>query len=48
VNSNIEVLENISKIIGYKPDFYEYDLREKSKLENIFKMYNFYGVIHFA
>lgn len=48
VNSNIETLDWIEKIIGYKPDFYEVDLRDKSKLEEVFEKYNFDWVIHFA
>jgi len=48
VNSSIETLDWIEKIIGYKPDFYEVDLRDKIKLEEVFKKYDFDWVIHFA
>ncbi|MFA5916799.1 MAG: UDP-glucose 4-epimerase GalE [Candidatus Gracilibacteria bacterium] len=47
-NSNIDTLSNIEKIISNKPDFFEVDLRDREKLEDIFKKYNFDGVIHFA
>ncbi|MDQ7008718.1 MAG: UDP-glucose 4-epimerase GalE [Candidatus Gracilibacteria bacterium] len=47
-NSNLYSLKGIEKIIGYKPDFYNIDLRNKEKLEEIFQKYNFDGVIHFA
>jgi UDP-glucose 4-epimerase len=40
-NSSLCVLENISKILGYKPDFYEVDIRNLEEMENIFKKYNF-------
>jgi UDP-glucose 4-epimerase len=48
VNSSSKTLEWIEKIIGYKPDFFEVDLREKDKLEEVFKKYDFDWVIHFA
>lgn len=47
-NTNLKVLDNIEKIIWYKPDFYKIDLREKYKLTNLFKKYSFDGVVHFA
>ncbi len=47
-NSNISTLDWIEKILGYKPDFFKIDLRDKNKLEEIFKKYNFDWVIHFA
>lgn len=47
-NSSIKVLDWINNIIGYKPDFYEVDLRDSEKLEEIFKKYKFDWVIHFA
>lgn len=47
-NSSIETLDWIEKILGYKPDFFEVDLRNKDKLEEVFKKYNFDWVIHFA
>lgn len=47
-NSSIDTLDWIEKIIGYKPDFYEVDLRDKEWLEEVFKKYSFDWVIHFA
>jgi len=35
-------------VLGYDVDFFEVDLLDKERLENIFKKYNFDGVIHFA
>jgi len=48
VNSTVEALEWIEKILGYKPVFFNVDLRNKDKLEEVFKKYNFDWVIHFA
>lgn len=48
VNSSTNAINWIEKILGYRPDFFELDLREKDKLEEIFKKYDFDGVIHFA
>ena len=47
-NSSIKTLDNIEKILWYKPDFFEVDLRDKNKLEEVFKKYDFDWVIHFA
>lgn len=47
-NTNEEVLDNIEKIISYRPDFYNVDLRDKTKLQEIFQIHNFDGVVHFA
>ena len=47
-NSNIDTLNWIEKILGYKPDFFEVDLRDKNSLAKVFKKYNFDWVIHFA
>lgn len=48
VNSSVETLNSIEKIIWYKPDFFEVDLRDKDKLKEVFSKYNFDWVIHFA
>jgi len=48
VNSNIQVLKNIQKITGKKPEFKEIDLRNKKELTNLFECNNFDGIIHFA
>jgi len=47
-NSSVDTLEWIENILGYKPDFFEVDLRDKHLLEEIFKKYDFDWVIHFA
>jgi UDP-glucose 4-epimerase len=47
-NSSIKTLNWIEKIIWYKPDFFELDLRNKKKLEEVFKKYNFDWVLHLA
>lgn len=48
INSSVKTLDWIQKILGYKPDFFEVDLRDKEKLEEIFLKYDFDWVIHFA
>ena len=47
-NSCLSTYRNIWEILGYKPDFYEIDLRDKEKLNEIFKKYKFDWVLHFA
>lgn len=47
-NSSLEVLDNIEKITGVKPDFFEVDLRDFEALETVFQKYHFDAVIHFA
>ena len=47
-NSSLKTLDWIEKILGYKPDFFEWDLRNKEFLEEVFKKYNFDWVVHFA
>ncbi len=47
-NSNINVLNNISKITGKKPNFHKIDLRNKQKVQEFFKNYTVHGIIHFA
>ncbi len=48
VNSSRDALLGIEKILGYCPDFYECDIRDRDGLEKIFQKYDFDGVIHFA
>lgn len=48
VNSTRDTLLGIEKILGYTPDFFECDIRNRSELEKIFQKYDFSGVIHFA
>lgn len=47
-NSSQDVLENIKKIAGVKPDFFEVDLRDFESLERVFQKYDFEAVLHFA
>jgi UDP-glucose 4-epimerase len=47
-NSSLSVLENIWQILGYKPDFYEIDIRNLEEMKKVFEKYNFDWVIHFA
>jgi len=47
-NSKIDTLDWIEKILWYKVDFFEIDLRDREKLEEIFEKYNFDWIIHFA
>lgn len=48
VNSKPEVLNRIEKISGKKPLFYEIDVRNEEKMNEIFDKHKFEGVIHFA
>lgn len=48
VNSSPNSLNWIEKILWYRPDFYECDIRDKDWLRSIFGKYQFDGVIHFA
>lgn len=47
-NSNPSVLDAIEKIIGKRPAFYKYDLKNKEKLATIFHENEIEAVIHFA
>lgn len=47
-NSNIHVLDRIEKISGVKPKFYQVDVLDKEKLEEVFKENKFDACIHFA
>lgn len=47
-NSCLSTYRDIWKILWYKTDFYELDLRDKEKLEDVFKKYSFDWVLHFA
>ena len=47
-NSNIHVLDRIEKLTGIKPKFYEVDILDYDKLEEVFKENTFDAVIHFA
>jgi len=47
-NSNKDSLDNIYKITNIRPIFYNIDLRNKEKLEKVFKENEINSVIHFA
>ncbi len=47
-NSNIKVLDDIEKITGKRPAFYEADIRDKEALEKVFSENKIDAVIHFA
>ena len=47
-NSSIDALEKIEEITSKKPKFYEYDVCDKAKIEEIFKKNKIDAVIHFA
>ena len=47
-NSQEFILENIEKVTGNKPTFYELDVRDTNKLVEILKKHNVDAVIHFA
>ena len=47
-NSKIEVLDSLEKLTGNRFKFYDYDLTDKSKIEEIFENEQIDGVIHFA
>lgn len=48
VNSKIEVIGKIEEITGKEVVFYEIDVTDEAKVENIFKNHSIDGVIHFA
>lgn len=48
-NTRIEVLENITKITGKKPEYYNIDVRDKKAVQDFFTVnQDIKGVIHFA
>lgn len=47
-NSKEQVLDRLEQITGKRPKLYKYDLKDKSKLEEIFKENKIDAVIHFA
>ncbi len=47
-NSKIEVLQGITNITGKKPEYHQFDLLEKDKVQDFFKSNEIAGVIHFA
>ena len=48
INSNVESLSRIEQITGTKPKFYQADLRDRLKLEEVFSNNKVDSVIHFA
>ena len=48
VNSNVDVINRLCKIIGFLPIFIKGDIRNKLLLDDIFSKYNIYSVMHFA
>lgn len=48
VNSKIEVLDRLYEITGVRPTFYQIDVTDEDKVEDIFKNHKIDGVIHFA
>ena len=48
-NSTIEVLGNIEKITGIKPEFEKFDLADKSKTDDFFRRHtDIQAIVHFA
>jgi len=47
-NSKIEVLNQITSITGIKPQFEQFDLLDKEKVNTLFKNNKIAGIIHFA
>ncbi|MCI8965705.1 MAG: UDP-glucose 4-epimerase GalE [Clostridia bacterium] len=47
-NSKEKVLDRLEQITGKRPKLYKYDLKDKSKIEEIFKENKIDAVIHFA
>lgn len=47
-NSDISAIDNIEKITGVRPVFYNCDIRDRDGLENIFTKEDIEAVIHFA
>jgi len=48
INSKIEVLDKLHTITGVEPPFYEIDVTDEEKVEEIFHNHEIDGVIHFA
>ena len=48
INSKVEVLDKLSTITGFKPSFYQIDVTDEAKVEEIFDNHKINGVIHFA
>jgi len=48
INSKIEMLDKLHTITGVKPTFYQVDVTDEEKVEEIFDNHEIDGVIHFA
>ena len=48
INSKIEVLHKLSTITGIKPTFYQIDVTDEARVEEIFDNHKNDGMIHFA
>lgn len=48
INSDRSVLEQLHKLIGYRPEVFVANLLDKEALEEVFSRNNFIGVIHLA
>ncbi|NMA82439.1 MAG: UDP-glucose 4-epimerase GalE [Epulopiscium sp.] len=48
INSKIEVLDKLSTLAGIQPTFYQIDVTDEAKLEEVFVNHKIDGVIHFA
>jgi UDP-glucose 4-epimerase len=48
INSKVEVLDKLFTITGIKPTFYQIDVTDEAKVEEIFNNHKIDGVIHFA
>jgi len=48
INSKIEVLDKLAAITGIQPSFYQIDVTDEAKVEEIFVKHKLDGVIHFA
>ena len=47
-NSEAEVLQGLNEVLGFKPEFIQLDLRDKTAVTQLFEDHSFDGVIHFA
>lgn len=47
-NTQVEFLDRITSITNIKPTFYEVDLKNQEKVNDIFKAHKIDGIIHFA
>ena len=47
-NSDLRVLDRLTRITGSAPDFIEGDVRDRGLLDRVFAQHEIAGVIHFA